>query len=577
VGQFLKQCRLHFVYAGTFSFFVNVFLLAVPLYTLQVFDRVFSSRSYETLLLMTVLTAFALLAMAALDLLRARLLLAAGATLDRSLGPIVISGLLDDVVRTGGAKGNDVGLRDVASLRAYLTGAGVIALFDAPWAPVFTLIVFLFHPLLGWLATFGAATLFLLAWINEKVTRPSIDEMGNRARVASRFINASIRNAEGVRALGMQDAVTSRWNALNDLVIESQLQGGKRGTVITSLTKFTRLMIQVGMMGAGAYLVIKQEVTSGAMVATTLVLARALGPVEAAIGTWRGFIDARGAYSRLDKLIARKGTDKGAMSLPAPEGHLKVEGVVFALNRTDQPILKGVSFDLAAGDCLGVIGPSAAGKSTLARVLTGIWKPSSGAARLDDADLSTWDRNNLRAYLGYLPQDVELFPGTVGENIGRLAAADSAEIVRAAERAATHEMILRLPRGYETEVGEGGVLLSAGQRQRVALARALYGDPRLVVLDEPNSNLDGEGEEALLKVLAALKEDGVTVVIISHKPSLLANVDKLLVLNGGRMEMFGPRVEVMARVTRSASGAAAPTRTPHVVVGGTDGNASRKA
>ena len=574
--EFLTQCRLHFLYAGTFSFFVNVFLLAVPLYTLQVFDRVFTSRSHETLLLMTLIAAFALLAMAALDLLRARLLLAAGATLDRALGPIVISGLLDDVVRTGGAKGNDTGLRDVAVLRAYLTGPGIIALFDAPWAPLFTLIVFLFHPLLGLLATLGAAVLFLLAWINEKATRPSTEEMGNRARVASRFINASIRNAEGVRALGMQEAVTSRWRALNDRVIDAQLEGGRRGTVVMSLTKFTRLMIQVAMMGAGAYLVIKQEVTSGAMVATTLVLARALGPVEAAIGTWRTLIDARGAYGRLEQLIARRATETTAMTLPAPEGQLRVEGVVFSLNRSSQPILKGVSFDLPASESLGVIGPSAAGKSTLARVLTGIWKPTSGAARLDGADLSTWDRSNLSAYLGYLPQDVELFPGTVGENIGRLASAESGDIVRAAERAFAHDMILRLPQGYDTEVGEGGVLLSAGQRQRVALARALYGEPRLVVLDEPNSNLDGEGEEALLKALAGLKEAGVTVVIISHKPSLLANVDKLLVLNAGRVEMFGPRAEVMGRVTRAGTGPAGLARTPHVVVGGADGTASRQ-
>jgi PrtD family type I secretion system ABC transporter len=577
VRQFLKQCRLHFLYAGAFSFFVNVFLLAVPLYTLQVFDRVFSSRSVETLLLITLLAGFALLAMAFLDLLRARLLLAAGATLDRSLGPIVISGLLDEVVRSGGNKGNDVGLRDVAALRAYLTGAGIIALFDAPWAPVFTLIVFLFHPLLGLLATFGAAALFLLAWINNKVTRPSTEEMGSRARAASRYINASIRNAEVVRALGMQEAVTHAWHRLNDGVIAAQLEGGRRGTIVMSLTKFTRLMIQVGMLGLGAYLVIRQQVTSGAMVATTLVLARALGPVEAAIGTWRSFIDARGAYRRLDELINRKEAEAKVMSLPAPEGQVKVEGVVFALTRAEQPILKGVSFELTPGESLGVIGPSAAGKSTLARVLTGIWKPTAGAARLDGADLSAWDRGELSAYLGYLPQDVELFPGTVGENIARMASTNSAAVVRAAQRAGAHEMILRLAKGYDSEVGEGGVLLSAGQRQRVALARALYGDPRLVILDEPNANLDGEGEEALMKALGALSDDGVTVVIISHKPSLLANVNKLLVLNAGRVEMFGPRAEIMARVTRPGTAPVGVARTPHVIVGGADGSASRQA
>jgi ABC-type protease/lipase transport system fused ATPase/permease subunit len=299
--------------------------------------------------------------------------------------------------------------------------------------------------------------------------------------------------------------------------------------------------------------------------------------VEAAIGTWRTFVDARGAYRRLADLIARRGEAATAMTLPAPEGRVRVEAVVFGLSRADPPILKGIAFEIVPGDCLGVIGPSAAGKSTLARILTGIWKPTSGVARIDGADVSAWDRAELGAYLGYLPQDVELFPGTVGENIARLAPSEPAHIVQAAERAFAHDMILRLPRGYDTEVGEGGVLLSAGQRQRVALARALYGEPRLVILDEPNSNLDGEGEEALLKALATLKEQSVTAVIISHKPSLLANVDKLLVLNAGRVEMFGPRAEVMARVMRPGTGLTGPARTPHVVAGGVDGAGTRQA
>jgi ATP-binding cassette, subfamily C, type I secretion system permease/ATPase len=571
VKAYLQQCREHFLFTGVFSFFVNLFLLAVPLYTLQVFDRVFSSRSPETLLLMTLLAIVALAAMAGLDLVRTRLLLAAGATLDRALGPKVIGGLLDEAARTGRLS-SEASLRDVASLRSYLTGPGILALFDAPWAPVFTLIVFLFHPLLGVVALAGAIVLLALAWVNERATRPATELMGAHARVAARFIDASVRNAEAVRALGMTDAVTAKWGGMNDAVILAQLDAGRRSSVITSATRFVRLLIQVAALGTGAYLVIRQQITSGAMIATTLLLARALGPVEAAIGTWRSFIDARSAHHRLTRLLAHaQASDGGKVELPAPKGRIVVENVVFALGQSERPILRGVGFELAAGESLGIIGPSAAGKSTLARILAGVWRPSAGVARLDGADIAQWDRALLARFLGYLPQDVELFPGTVGENIARLASANSDDIVHAAERAHAHEMILRLPKGYETEVGEGGVLLAPGQRQRVALARALFGDPRFVLLDEPNANLDGEGEEALARAIEGLKHDGATLVVISHKPSVVANMDKLLALNAGRVEMFGPCSEVMARFRK-----AAVVMVPQAVTGGMDGNATRQ-
>lgn len=573
--DFLKSCRQHLFYAGVFSFFINLFLLAVPLYTLQVFDRVFSSRSTETLVFLTLLTLVALTAMAALDALRARLLLAAGVTLDRALGPRVIAGLVDEAP-LGAGVGNDFGLRDVAALRGYLTGPGVIALFDAPWAPVFTLIAFMFHPLLGAIALFGAVALFGLAWLNARLTRKPGEAMAERARVAGRFITASVRNAESIRALGMVETVTRRWFSQNEQVIDAQVTTGGRAAVLMGLTKFTRLLVQVLSLGAGAYLVVRQQVTSGAMVATTLILARALGPVEAAIATWRSLLDARAAYRRLEALLQRRPTEVTSVVLPAPAGAVRVEGVVLSLARGEQPVLKGVSFELAPGDALGIIGPSGAGKSSLARVMAGIFKPGAGAARLDGVDISSWDRSHLSTYLGYLPQAVELFPGTVGENIARLATDGRDGVVAAAQRAHCHEMILRLPKGYDTEVGEGGGLLSPGQRQRIALARALYGESRLVILDEPNSNLDGEGEEALARALAGLKESGATVCIISHRPSLLGTADKLLVLNGGRVDMFGPRAEVMARVTRAGPGALAMPRGPQVVSGGADGPAAKQ-
>jgi PrtD family type I secretion system ABC transporter len=572
--NFLDSCRRHFVVAGAFSFFINLFLLAVPLYTLQVFDRVFTSRSGETLLLLTVLTVMVLGAMAALDVFRARLLLAAGVVLDRALGPRVIARLIEEAP-LGGGGGGDFGLRDVATLRGYLTGPGVIALFDAPWAPAFTLLVFLFHPLLGTIAVLGAGSLLVLAWLNDRSTRGPTETMGIRARSASRFINASVRNAEAVRALGMTAPVTERWFEQNDGVIAAQVVVGRRAALFMGLTRFLRLFIQVAALGTGAWLVIRHEITSGAMIATTLLLARALGPVEAAIGTWRGLQDARSARQRLKALLDRQPEEVSAgVALPAPEGRVVAENVVLTLVRGEQPVLKGVSFALDAGDTVGVIGPSGAGKSSLARVLTGVWTPTAGVARLDGADVATWDRSRLSDYLGYLPQAVELFPGTVGENIARLQRAPDERVVLAAQRACCHDMILRLPKGYETEVGEGGCLLPAGQRQRIALARALFGDPRLVVLDEPNSNLDGEGEEALVQALARLKQDGVTVVIVSHKPSLLSGADKLLVLSAGRVEMFGPRSEVMTRVTR---GGGLQVAKPQVVSAAGDGSASRQA
>ena len=358
-------------------------------------------------------------------------------------------------------------------------------------------------------------------------------------------------------------------------MIEAQVAAGARASILLGLTKFTRLLVQVLSLGTGAYLVVRQQVTSGAMVATTLILARALGPVESAIATWRSLLDARAAYRRLEALLQRRSAEVTSVVLPVPLGNVRVEGVVLGLARGEQPVLKGVSFDLAAGEALGIIGPSGAGKSSLARVLAGVLKPSAGAARLDGVDIASWDHAELSRYLGYLPQAVELFPGTVGENIARLAIAREG-VVAAAQRAHCHDMILRLPKGYDTEVGEGGGLLSPGQRQRIALARALYGESKLVILDEPNSNLDGEGEEALARALAGLNRSGVTVCIISHRPSLLGTVDKLLVLSAGRVDMFGPRAEVMARVTRAGQGALAMPRAPQVVSGGVDGAAAKQ-
>jgi len=554
VRDLIRRLTPLFLYAALFSLAVNLLLLAPPLYMLQVFDRVLSSRSEETLLVLTFAALVALLLMAVLDVLRARLMAAAGAALDRRLGPLVLEGLLAQAARSSGS-GYLNGLRDVNTLRGFFGGQGLLAVFDAPWLPLFLLIILLFHPLLGAVALAGAVAMLLLALLNERMTREPLERAQDEARRAGRFIDANMRNAEVVNALGMLPAVTRRWAALNEGALREQRRASRTGGALLGCTKFARQLIQLAMLGAGAYLVLSQHVSAGIMIAATILLGRALAPVETLVGGWRGMVEARSAWRRLDQLLAGSPLQEPGTELPAPAGAVQVEQVLFRLPGVERPIIRGASFNLKPGEALGVIGPSASGESTLARLVVGIWKPASGAVRLDGAEVCAWPRERLGPYLGYLPQDVELFAGTVAENIARLGEPDAVQVIHAAKRAHVHELILRLPQGYDSATGESGQGLSPGQRQRIALARALYGKPRLVVLDEPNASLDHEGEEALLRTLQGLKEEGTTLIIVAHRPSLLRGVDKLLVLREGSVDMFGPRAEVLARLTRAARSA----------------------
>jgi PrtD family type I secretion system ABC transporter len=540
-----------FCYAGLFSLAINLLLLAPPLYMLQVFDRVLSSRSEETLLVLTIAAIVALVVMAFLEVLRARLLVAAGVALDRRLGPRVLDGLLAQTARLGGAAHLN-GLRDVNLLRGFLGGQGLLAVFDAPWLALFVLLIFMFHPVLGVVALAGAVLMVVLAVLNERLSRKPLERAQAEARRAGRFIDANVRNAEVVAALGMLPAVTRRWAELNDGALREQVRANSIGGTFSGLTKFTRQFIQLAMLGAGAFLVVSQDLTAGIMIAATIILGRALAPVESLVAGWRHLVEAREAWRRLGQLLAAHPPAEPGTELPAPKGAVEVENVVFKQPGAEQPVIRGVSFSLKPGEALGLIGPSASGKSTLVRLTVGLWKPLSGVVRLDGADVATWPRERLGPHLGYLPQDVELFGGTVAQNIARLGEPDAGEVVRAAQRAHVHELILRLPQGYDSETGEAGQALSPGQRQRIALARALYGRPRLVVLDEPNANLDHEGEEALRRALQTLKEEGVTLIVVAHRPSLLRGVDKLLVLREGAVDLFGPRAEIMARLTHAA-------------------------
>jgi len=554
--EFIAQFRAYFLWAAFFSLVINVLMLAPALFMLQVFDRVVSSRSTETLVMLFVLTLFALLCMAYLDAIRARLLARAAIRLEKVLGPRILASMLRQSAHANRTLSLH-GLRDVNALRAFLTGPGIIAIFDAPWVPLFIALIYVFHPLLGTVALGGALLLLALTVLNEKLSRRSLEAMQTDARAAGRFVDQSLGNAEVVGALGMVGNVTQDWREKSDKVLQSQYEANQIGSFLSSTTRFLRQMLQVVMLAAGAWLTIEQHATTGVMIAATIILGRALAPVEALIAGWKSLVEARGAYDRLAAVIASESGAPDPMDLPPPKGALAVDNLVFGFRGQDLPIIRRVSFELAPGTSLAIVGPSAAGKSTLARLLVGVWHPNSGAVRLDGADIRSWPRERLGPYIGYLPQNVEIFGGTVSQNIARMGEVDSEEVIKAATRANAHEMILALPQGYDTPVGEGGTLLSAGQRQRLALARALYGNPSLVVLDEPNSNLDTVGEAALADAMRQLKAAGATLVVITHRLPLLSVVDKVMVLLHGAVEKFGTLADVLPRSSQAPAADAA--------------------
>lgn len=541
------------ILAALVSLVLNLTMLVPPMYMLLVFDRVFSSRSIETLVMLTLLAVVGLLLMFLMDAARSAVLAAAGRLLDGRLGGIAMRVTIEDAARFGGATQAGLG-RDVGLLRNFVTGNGIFAVFDAPWMPIYLFVIFLFHPLLGVLASAAALALFGLVVLNERLSRAPADEAMAASRRATRFVDAASRNADAVSGMGMTAAVVERWRALHAPVVQAQARLAAVGGPLGAFVRSFRFAMQVAMLALGAWLVVEQHVTPGVMIASTILLARALQPVELLITGWKALVDARGAGQRLAAAPVESG--ERAVALPVPSGRLDVEKVVFGAQPQRPPILKGISFSLQPGETLGLIGPSASGKTTLARLILGIWRPQSGAVRLDGAEVSQWNRDQLGRHVGYLPQDVELFAGTVAENIARLGPVDSEAVVRAAQLAGAHEMILRLPAGYETPIGDAGSALSGGQRQRIGLARALYGEPQLVVLDEPNANLDSEGETALGATLAALKAAGRTVVLIGHKPSMMAGVDKLAVLVDGALDGFDRPQALMARYTAPRAGAA---------------------
>lgn len=533
-----------------FSFLVNLLLLVPAIFMLQVFDRVLASRSNETLLVLLGGACIALALLFAFDHLRGRLQGIAGSLLDEALSPTVTKAMIEQGAQRR-ARASTEGLRDVAALRTLFSAQGLLALFDAPWILVYVAVIWFAHPLLGLAAAMAALLMLGLALLNDRLTRREIESLQKSTAGATRYIEASLQNAEVAQTLGMSDALIARWRQRH--AEAAALQGAMAGRTVAmaALTRTLRQGVQVGILAVGAYLVISAQATPGVMIACTILLGRALAPVEQVVGSWRVLSEGRAAFGRLAALIDGATAQPQRMALPPPRGELQAEQLLFRAPGGERLLLAGVSLHLAPGESLAVIGASGAGKSTLVRLLTGVWQPSAGVVRLDQADLAQWPREELGPWIGYVPQDVELFPGTVAENIARLGPVDAAGVVEAAQRAGVHDMILSLSEGYDTPVDPAGALLSPGQRQRIALARALYGDPRLVVLDEPNSNLDGAGEMALAATLKALRGRS-TVVVVTHRNTLVQHVDKLLVLDAGRVRHYGPVTEVMAAMQAKA-------------------------
>ena len=545
----LKRPLLH---VAGFSFFINLLLLIPAIFMLQVFDRVLVSRSTDTLLVLALGAGIGLLLLMALDYVRARLQGVAGNVIAETLSPVVTKLTVAQAARRSGKPLNE-GLRDIGTLRAAFSAQGLLAVFDAPWMLIYIALIWLAHPWLGVTAAGAAALMLLLTFVNDWLTRRDIEALQKAASGATRYLEASLANAEVVQTLGMTDALLARWRAKSAEVLRLQGPTARKTVSMAALTRTLRQAVQILMLAVGAYLVITGQASPGVTIACTILLGRALQPVEQVVGSWKVLVEARAAFARLTALLDSAAAEPRRMELPAPRGELVAHQLAYRPLGTERVLLAGVSLQLAAGESLAIIGPSGAGKSTLLRLLTGVWAPTAGVVRLDGSDLAQWPREQLGPWLGYVPQDVELFAGSVAENIARLGEVDSAKVVAAAQRARVHEMIQSLPDGYDTPVDPTSALLSPGQRQRIALARALYGDPRLLILDEPNSNLDGAGEIALAEALKALRGQ-VTVVVVTHRTTLVQHVDKMLVIEAGRTQHYGSVAEVMKAMQAKAQG-----------------------
>lgn len=561
----LRARMRDFRLVGVFSATINLLTLTGSFYMLQVYDRVLASRSVETLVALSLVAFVAFALQGALDSIRLKMLSRIGAQFDDDLSSLCFraSNLLP--LRGGQAQQAVQPVRDLDQVRGFLAGAGPAAIFDLPFMPIFVVGCFILHPWLGWLAVGGGIVIIVLALTTEARLRDPVRRLGGTSAVRQHLADSARRNCETVEAMGAHGALDSRWRRLNQEHIHVTLRSSDVNASLGAFAKIFRTILQSAILGTGAYLVINQEVSGGAMIAASIMTARALAPIETALANWKGFVAARAAYARL-RMSLSIAVEREVVELRAPKSKLSVEGLTIVRSDGD-PILVNATFELKAGDALGVIGPSGCGKSSLARAIVGVLAPAKGVVRLDRAALAQWDRERLGRHVGYLPQDLGLIDGTVADVISRFQAEGSSDlIIDAATAAGAHEMILALPHGYDTRVGEGGILLSGGQRQRIGLSRALYGNPFLVVLDEPNSNLDAVGDAALTEAIENVRRRRGIAVVVTHRPSGLAAVNKVALLQDAEIKLFGPRDEVLAGLSRPAE------VTPLRAVGGTVDN-----
>jgi PrtD family type I secretion system ABC transporter len=550
IKETLIACKVMFKYALVFGCIINLLMLASPIYSMQVLDRVISSSNTDTLLMLTLVIVLALLLLALLQAGRAFAMTQMGNWIEKQLSEKTFASSvrmsLESKINIGSQQ-----LRDLQTIKGYLTSPGLLTMLDLPWAIIFIMVLFIIHPWMGFLSIIGGAILVGLAVLSDRLTKPLYDSISDESIKSMRQVDQATRNAEIIEVMGLLPNIISVWQSMNHKVQSTQSLVTKRQTVLSELTKFIRLVLQILVTGLGAYLVLQGEISTGAIIASSSLIGRALAPFESAIASWKGFVNSRKAYERLNTSYELVEKQEEKMSLPEPEGKIDVENVFYNPPNVQRHLVKGVSFSLEPGEALVIIGPSASGKTTLAKLIAGALHPTIGSVRIDEASLKDWKRDELGQFIGYLPQDVELFNGTVKENIARMNQnADPEEIVMAAQIAGVHEMILRLPKGYDTEIGFDGSILSGGQKQRIALARALFGNPKLMILDEPNSNLDSLGESALATALEVAKEKRITCIIISHRTTILNIADKIMIMKDGAVATYGSKKEVMEQMNQ---------------------------
>lgn len=557
----LLLCKGAFFSAAWFSVIINLLMITPSIYMLQVYDRVVSTGNKSTLLMLTLIVIVLFITMTALEWVRSQILVKVSSRLEMLLNQRLFQVSFKQALYYGGQRASTQALDDLTGLRQFLTGNGLFAFFDAPWIPFYIALLFVFHPVFGWFSLITAILICVVAIATEKFTSKILEDANVQSMATRSLLSRNLRNAEVIQSMGMLGKVRQKWAASALKVLELQAVASSRAGLLTALSKFIRIASQSLILGVGAYLVINHEITAGLMIAGSILLGRALAPIDLMVGSWKGFVTARGQYARLNEVLNRIPDDKEQLQLPDPQGKVQVENAVIVPPNSKIAAIKGISLTIEKGDIVGVIGASGAGKSSLARAILGVWPTTNGTIRLDGAEIFKWDREHLGQFIGYLPQDIELFEGTISENIARFGELDSEKIIAAAKMADVHELILKFPEGYNTNIGAGGDNLSGGQRQRIGLARALYGKPVLVVLDEPNSNLDEQGEIALEKALYELKQNQSTVIIVTHRNNVLAKVDKLLVLQEGIIVAYGPRDLVVSQMKQQLQTQQAPRPT----------------